>query len=60
MWMIRVVGAGPASGSASIEAIAYDTGFGNAERMRRSFLRLLGIAPADYRQRFGPRTREIA
>lgn len=46
-------------GSGSIEAIAYDTGFGNAERMRRSFLRQLGIAPADYRQRFGPRQREV-
>lgn len=47
-------------GAGTIEAIAWDTGFGNAERMRRSFLRQLGIAPADYRQRFGPRTREIA
>lgn len=47
------------AGTGSIEAIAYDTGFGNAERMRRSFIRQLGIAPADYRQRFGPRTREV-
>ena len=47
-------------GTASVEAIAYDTGFGNPERMRRSFLRQLGIAPADYRQRFGSPTREIA
>lgn len=45
------------AGAASIEAIAYDTGFGNPERMRRSFLRQLGIAPADYRQRFGSPTR---
>ncbi len=44
----------------SIEAIAYDTGFGSAERMRRSFLRQLGIAPSDYRQRFGPRSREMS
>ena len=48
------------AGTASVEAIAYDTGFGNPERMRRSFLRQLGIAPADYRQRFGSPTREIA
>lgn len=47
------------SGS-SIEAVAHDTGFGNAERMRRSFLRQIGITPSDYRQRFGPRTTEIA
>lgn len=45
-------------GAASIDAVAHDTGFGNAERMRRSFLRQLGIAPADYRQRFGPRSME--
>jgi len=44
----------------TVETIAHATGFGNAERMRRSFLRQLGVAPADYRQRFGPRTREIA
>jgi len=48
------------AGTASVEAIAYDTGFGNPERMRRSFLRQLGIAPADYRQRFGAPTQEIA
>ena len=42
----------------SVEVIAHDTGFGSAERMRRSFLRQLGIATSDYRQRFGPRTRE--
>lgn len=47
-------------GAGTIEAIAHDTGFGSAERMRRSFLRQLGLAPADYRQRFGPRTPEIA
>ncbi len=47
------------AGTASIEAIAHETGFGNPERMRRSFLRQLGIAPADYRQRFGSPTREI-
>lgn len=48
------------AGTASVEAIAYDTGFGNPERMRRSFLRQLGIAPTDYRQRFGSPSREIA
>lgn len=37
---------------ASIETIARDCGFGNEERMRRSFLRRLGVAPTQYRQRF--------
>lgn len=44
----------------SIEAVAHDTGFGNPERMRRSFLRQIGIAPSDYRQRFAPRSPETA
>ncbi len=35
-----------------MEQIAIDTGFGNAERMRRSFSRLLGISATDYRDRF--------
>ncbi len=37
---------------ASIEAIARRCGFGDEERMRRSFLRQLGVAPRQYRQRF--------
>ncbi len=42
-----------------IEAVADSCGFGTAETLRRSFLRNLGVAPREYRQRFrgpGPRT----
>ena len=35
-----------------VETIAYECGFGNAERMRRSFLRHLSVVPQDYRKRF--------
>ncbi len=35
-----------------IEAIAAGCGFGSAETMRRAFLRVLGVGPADYRARF--------
>ena len=34
--------------------IAERCGFGSAETMRRAFLRLLGVPPAEYRARFGP------
>ncbi|MWA14630.1 helix-turn-helix domain-containing protein [Streptomyces sp. BA2] len=34
------------------EAIARRCGFGSAERMRRSFQRVLGISPSAYRERF--------
>lgn len=36
-----------------IERVAKSAGFGDAERMRRAFLRHLGINPQDYRARFG-------
>jgi transcriptional regulator GlxA family with amidase domain len=36
-----------------VEAVADEVGFGSAETMRRAFLRVLGIGPADYRARFG-------
>ena len=39
-------------GAEGVERIAFDCGFGNAERMRRSFLRRLGVSPHDYRRRF--------
>jgi transcriptional regulator GlxA family with amidase domain len=39
-------------GSAPIAAIARAAGFGDEERMRRSFLRHLGVPPQHYRQRF--------
>jgi len=35
-----------------IETIAEECGFGNAERMRRTFQRLFDTSPADYRARF--------
>lgn len=38
--------------SSPIESIATECGFGNAERMRRTFQRLFEICPADYRARF--------
>ena len=36
----------------SIELVAEKTGYFDTERMRRSFLRLLGVNPNDYRKRF--------
>lgn len=36
-----------------IEAVALKTGFGDPERMRRAFIRQLGVTPQDYRDRFG-------
>jgi transcriptional regulator GlxA family with amidase domain len=36
----------------SIKTVAMQTGFGNDERMRRSFARQLGITPQAYRDRF--------
>jgi transcriptional regulator GlxA family with amidase domain len=36
----------------SIEAIAQDCGFTDAEQMRCAFIRMLGIPPRDYRKRF--------
>jgi transcriptional regulator GlxA family with amidase domain len=37
----------------SVDAIAIGCGFGSAETMRRAFLRVLGVGPGEYRQRFG-------
>jgi len=36
----------------SVDNVAADCGFGNAERLRRSFQRNLGVSPQDYRRRF--------
>ncbi|MEM7425102.1 MAG: DJ-1/PfpI family protein [Pseudomonadota bacterium] len=36
----------------SIASVAQACGFGDDERMRRSFMRLLNVAPQDYRKRF--------
>jgi transcriptional regulator GlxA family with amidase domain len=40
-----------------LEAIAAEAGFGSAERMQRSFQRLLNVSPQDYRARFQSTTR---
>lgn len=37
----------------SVDAVAGRCGFGSAETMRRAFLRVLGVGPGQYRQRFG-------
>jgi transcriptional regulator GlxA family with amidase domain len=37
----------------AVARIAELCGFGDDERMRRAFLRQLGVAPVDYRRRFG-------
>ncbi|HYM02171.1 MAG TPA: GlxA family transcriptional regulator [Stellaceae bacterium] len=42
-----------------IELIARQCGFGDEERMRRSFLRRLGVAPRHYRQRFSRSDRQL-
>jgi len=38
--------------SAPVETVATACGFGSPETMRRAFLRVLGVGPADYRARF--------
>ena len=38
--------------SQSIEIIADECGMGDSERLRRSFIRRLGVNPSDYRRRF--------
>ena len=35
-----------------LKVIAADCGFGNADTMRRAFLRTVRVAPAGYRDRF--------
>jgi transcriptional regulator GlxA family with amidase domain len=37
-----------------VAAVALACGFGTAETMRRTFLRALGVGPAEYRRRFRP------
>ena len=36
----------------SLDQIATQCGFGSVNSMRRSFVRILGVSPSDYRQRF--------
>jgi transcriptional regulator GlxA family with amidase domain len=38
--------------TAPVDTVARRCGFGSAETMRRAFLRILGVGPADYRARF--------
>jgi transcriptional regulator GlxA family with amidase domain len=39
-------------GGAPVKLIAHRCGFGDHERMRRAFVRQLGVSPSEYRQRF--------
>jgi len=41
------------STSQTVESIALRTGFGREERLRRTFLKILGVSPSIYRQHFG-------
>ncbi len=38
--------------SMGVKAVAGTCGFGDEERMRRAFLRMVGVSPSEYRQRF--------
>lgn len=40
-------------GSSSLARIALQTGLGDEQRMRRTFLRHVGVSPSDYRRKFG-------
>jgi transcriptional regulator GlxA family with amidase domain len=42
------------NGADSVQRVANDCGFGDVERMRRSFMRLLGVAPSMLRRRPEP------
>ncbi len=44
--------------SRGIEQVARDCGYGTPEAMRRAFLRVLGVSPAEYRRRFRTSVRE--
>ena len=41
------------AGRTSVQTVAEQAGFGSGETMRRAFLRVLSVGPADYRARFG-------
>jgi transcriptional regulator GlxA family with amidase domain len=42
------------SSAAALKTIAYDCGFGTADRMRIVFTKRLGVTPMQYRERFRP------
>lgn len=44
----------------TFKLIARETGFGDEDRMRRVFLRRIGVSPSDYRARFSLRVRAPA
>ncbi|WP_285596950.1 DJ-1/PfpI family protein [Actinomycetospora sp. NBRC 106378] len=44
------------AGDRPLAAVAAETGLGTAENLRRVFVATLGVAPADYRRRFGAPT----
>jgi transcriptional regulator GlxA family with amidase domain len=44
----------------TFKLIARETGFGDEDRMRRVFLRRMGVSPSDYRARFSLRVRAPA
>jgi transcriptional regulator GlxA family with amidase domain len=46
------------SGSNSIQSLAASCGFGNTERMRRSFQRLLGISPSAIKRQLQPQSQQ--
>lgn len=48
------------SSGSSVDAVAERCGFGSAETMRRAFLRVLGVGPGEYRQRFGAAADELS
>lgn len=48
-----------ADGEASLDAISAEAGFGAAERMRRAFIRHLGVTPGRYRERFRTARRDL-
>lgn len=48
------------SSTDTVAHIARRTGFGDDERMRRAFIKALGVSPQDYRTRFGDFTPRVA
>ena len=46
--------------NAGLSQIARECGFGSPDSLRRSFLRVLRVAPADYRRRFHPNNRHVS
>lgn len=48
-----------ADGEVSLDAISAEAGFGAAERMRRAFIRHLGVTPGRYRERFRTARRDL-